>query len=432
VPGATAMIRRLVLVNSAWLIADKLVRLGLGLVVWVWLARHFGPEAFGVWNYAMAFAALFAAAATLGLDGVVVRELVRDGADTGALLGTAMAMRLGAAFLAAAGTVLAVMWMRAGEWLPVLLVSLNAAAFVLQSSQVLDFHFQARMKSRPSVLAANTAFLLTTASRLGLLAVDAPIEWFGATLVLEAALAAALLARAYRADAARGATWRFDGALARRLLSESWPLLLSGLAVMAYMRLDQVMLASIAGDEAVGQFSAALRIAEVWYFIPMAVMTAAFPAMMKKRGDGHEAYERYVQSLYDGMAWLGFAVAVAVSLSAAWLVPLLYGPAFSQAAAILSVQTWAGVAVAMSFVHGKWLLAEGLQRYGLVYTVAGACVNVALNLALIPRLGAIGAAWATLATQVGLLPIQLMFPKARRNFVLMMRTAAAPYRVFRT
>jgi O-antigen/teichoic acid export membrane protein len=113
------------------------------------------------------------------------------------------------------------------------------------------------------------------------------------------------------------------------------------------------------------------------------------------------------------------------------LIPRLYGPSFDQTAAVLSVQIWAGIAVAMSFVHGKWLLAEGLQRYGLVYTLAGAFVNIGLNLILIPRLGVIGAAWATLITQVGLLPIQLFFPKARINFLLMMRTASAPYRLFR-
>jgi O-antigen/teichoic acid export membrane protein len=218
---------------------------------------------------------------------------------------------------------------------------------------------------------------------------------------------------------------------ASKLLSESWPLLLSGVAVMIYMRLDQVMLAAMAGDVAVGEFSAALRIAEVWYFIPMAIMTAAFPALLKKRAQGSLVYRRYLQGLYDGMAWLGFAVAIVTTLSAGWLVPLLYGPAFAHTASILGVQIWAGVAVAMSFVHGKWLLAEGLQKYGLVYTVAGACVNVSLNLIFIPRYGALGSAWATLITQVGLLPIQLIFPKARANFALMILTLTAPYRVMR-
>jgi PST family polysaccharide transporter len=411
--------------------ADKVVRLGVSLIITVWLARHFGPETFGTWNFAIAFAALFGAVATLGMDGVIVRELAKDGSDRGGLLGTALVLRIGAGALAALAAIIAAAWMRSGDRLALLLVGLNAVVFVLQASQVLDFHFQARMNSRPAVVAVNAAFTATSVGRLALLAADAPIEWFGLSLVVEAALAAMLLWRAYRVDVGTGMPWRFDRAVMHQLLRESWPLLLSAMAVMTYMRLDQVMLAALAGDGAVGQFSAALRIAEVWYFIPMAIMTAAFPAMMKKRSEGSAAYEDYVQALYDAMAWLALAVALVVTLVASWAIPRLYGPAYAQAAEILTVQIWAGVAVAMSFVHSRWLLAEGLQRYGLVYTVAGALVNVGLNLLLIPRLGAVGAAWSTLVTQIGLLPLQLVFPRARRNFVLMMRTPAAPCRMRR-
>jgi PST family polysaccharide transporter len=419
------------MLNSAWLMADKVVRLGTGLVVWVWLARSFGPEGFGLWSYATAFAALFGAVATLGLDGIVVRELLGGNHDEGELLGTALTLRLVAACIALIAALVCAYWQRDGQRLPVLLVALNALCFLFQCSQVFDYHFQAKMNSRPSVVAANGAFLFVTAARLGMLFLGASIAWFGATLVAESALTAALLTIAYRRDHETPPRWRVSGAIARHLLKESWPLLLSSLAVMAYMRLDQVMLSAMVGDEAVGQFSAALRIAEVWYFIPMSIMTATFPAMMRRRTEGSEAYERYVQTLYDGMAWLGIGVAVAATLLAPVVLPLLYGPKFVETPSILAVQIWAGVTVSMSFVHGKWLLAEGLQRYGLLYTVLGAVVNVSLNLLLIPRLGAIGAAWATLATQIGLLPVQLLLPKARRNFLLMINAFTAPLRLLR-
>jgi polysaccharide transporter, PST family len=422
------MTRRLVAVNSVWLMADKVVRLGVGLLVWTWLARHFGPVGFGLWNYAIAFVALFGAVASLGLDGVLVRELVRDPDRGGVLLGTATGLRLIASALSASVCVATMAWMRPGEWLVLLLVAANAFSLVLQSSQIIDLHFQGRMNNRPAVVAVNAAFLLSTVGRLVLLALGAPMAWFAATLVGEAVLAAGLLVVAYRTTETTRVRWRFDGQVARSLLKESWPLVLSSMAVMVYMRMDQVMLASMAGDEAVGQFSAALRIAEVWYFIPMAVMTAAFPAMMKKREEGPQAYERYMQSLYDGMAWLGFGIAAGITLIAPWLIGVLYGAPFSSAAAILTVQIWASFAVAMSFVHGRWLMAEGLQHYGLYYTLFAACVNVGLNLILIPRYGAIGAAWSTLATQIGTLPIQLAFPRARRNFLLMTRSLYAPLR----
>ena len=149
---------------------------------------------------------------------------------------------------------------------------------------------------------------------------------------------------------------------------------------------------------------------------------------MKRRGESAEAYERIVQTLYDGMAWLGLVVATLTTLLAPWLVACCTVPAYHHAAACCTVQIWAGIIVSMSFVHSRWLLAEGLQWYGLVYTLCGAALNVGLNLWLIPRMGAVGAAWATLATQTCLMPLQLLFPKARRNLLLMLRTVGAPLR----
>jgi O-antigen/teichoic acid export membrane protein len=432
VGAATVVSNRLVATNSAWLIGDKLVRLGLGLLVTVWLARHFGPETFGLWNYAIAFVAIFGAVSTLGMDGVIVRELVREGADIGALLGTALWLRFGAASMLAGAATSLMAVLRPGEWLPIVLVTANAATLIFQTSQVLDYHFQARMHSRTPVIATNTAYVAATLLRLALLGADAPIAWLGGTLVIEAALTGLLLWWAWRRDNVTGLRWHWDAATARLLLRESWPLIFSSVAVVIYMRVDQIMLASIAGDHEVGQFSAALRIAEIWYFIPMSIATAAFPMIVARRSQGEAVYEAYVQRLYDLMAWLGIAVAAAVTVLAPHLTSMLYGTAYAEAGRILEVQIWAGVAVAMSFVHSRWLLAEGLQRYGLLYTVAGALVNVVLNLILIPRHGAVGAAWATVSTQIGLLPIQVFLPKARRNFVLMMRTLTAPWRAWKS
>jgi polysaccharide transporter, PST family len=426
----SALLHQRVLANSAWLIGDKLLRLGLGLLVTVWMARHFGPATFGVWNYAIAYVAVFAAVATLGMDGVIVRELVRDDADAGAILGTGLLLRLLVAAVLAIAATVSMRWVRPDQWLPALLVGANAAVMLLQSSQVFDYHFQARMHSRPAVIATNAAYVAAMLLRLGLLAVDAPIAWFGATLVLEAVIAAVLLWLAWRSDSAGTVRWRWRLPVARELVRESWPLMFSSLAVILYMRLDQIMLASMVGDQEVGQFSAALRIAEIWYFIPMSIVTAAFPAILAKRREDSAAYERYIQQLYDGLAWLGIAVAALATVLAEPAVKLLYGPAYEQAAKILTVQIWAGVAVSMSFVHGRWLLAEGLQRYALFYTVVAATLNVSLNLLLIPAHGAVGAAWATVITQIGVLPIQLLLPKARRNCVLMARTISAPWRAF--
>lgn len=64
--------------NTSWLFAEKILRMVVGLFVGVWVARYLGPERFGLLSYAQSFVGLFSAFATLGLDEIVVRELVKD------------------------------------------------------------------------------------------------------------------------------------------------------------------------------------------------------------------------------------------------------------------------------------------------------------------------------------------------------------------
>lgn len=417
--------------NSVWLIADKILRLGLGLIVWMLLARHLGPAVFGQWSFAIAFAALFAVVAGLGFDGVLQRELLSENADMPGLLGTAVVLRFSAGCLSAVVCVSLAWFYRSAQPEVVALVGLNSLVFLLQFYQVVEYLFQARMQNFYTVVALNIAFIFTTLIRIIFLWYEVSLLWFGATLVIEACLAGILMYWASQRVNLELYRWRFDRTIALRLLSQSWPLLFSGMAVILYMRLDQIMLASMVGDEAVGQFSAAVRLSEVWYFVPGAILAAAFPVLLAKRKQGKQAYEYYLQVLYDVMAWGGLFVAVIVSFTAPWIVERIYGQEYSDVASIWQLQTWAGISVAMSYVHGKWLLAEGLQRIGLFYTLTGCIVNFNINLLLIPQFGAEGAALATLATQIGLLPMQLIFPKTRGNFLMMLKTIGAPLRYWR-
>src|SRR3546814_372266 len=165
-----------------------------------------------------------------------------------------------AATIAAMAAVAAAVGISGALYLATLLVALNSRTLVFQGAQIIEYHFQAEMSARAAVIAANVAFLVTSILRLLLLAMGAPIAWFGLSLAVEAALAACLLAFAYRRDRMH-APWSISLPLARRLLGQSWPLLLSGFAVMTYMRIDQIMLATMLDDHAVGVFSAALRVA---------------------------------------------------------------------------------------------------------------------------------------------------------------------------
>jgi len=384
--------------NTVWLAIDRALRMGLGLVVGIWLARYLGPGQFGLWNFAIAFAALFGALATLGLDGIVIRELVRDPERQPVVMGSAFVLKLVASVIALFLSLIGITIMRGGEVLTFWLVGLSAAGFMFQSINVVDFYFQAKVQAKFTVYAANAAFLMMLVVKIWLLLRGAPIISFAWAGLAEAALTATFLVWAYRANHLRMRDWQYDLQVMRGLLKESWPLLLASVAVMFYMRLDMVMLQQMAGEREVGIYAAATRLSEIWYFLPVIIVASASPAIIRAHQADPIEFVKKLRKLYFVLAWLAIGISLPVSLLSDRIVGLLYGEDFHAAAAVLAMHLWASIAVFLGVASSQYLLVEQRQDISLYRTLIGLVCNVALNLVLIPGMGAMGAAIATVVS----------------------------------
>jgi O-antigen/teichoic acid export membrane protein len=194
-------------------------------------------------------------------------------------------------------------------------------------------------------------------------------------------------------------SWQFQKEVAVQLLKDSWPLILSGLVISIYMRIDQVMIKEMLDSDAVGQYSAAVRLSEVWYFIPMAIASSLFPAIINAKKQSEALYYERLQKLYDMMAWMAIAIALPMTFLSDWIIHLLYGEAYADAGKVLMIHIWAGVFVFLGVASSKWFVTENLQKYSFYRTLAGAVINIALNYILIPIYSIYGAAFATLISQ---------------------------------
>lgn len=388
-----------ILSNTGWLFADKILRMGVGLFVGVWIARYLGPEQFGLWNFAIAFVALFGAFATLGLDSIVVRELVKNPERQNELLGTAFVLKLIGALIALILTMVAISFVRSGETLTLWLIAISAAGFIFQSLNVIDFYFQANVKSRYTVYAANAAFILMTLAKVVLLISSAPLIAFAWVGLGEVALTSLFLLLAYRVNHHHIREWLYSNSAAKELLKHSWPLILSGLAIVIYMRIDQIMIGQLLGDNEVGLFSAAVRISEVWYFIPIAIANSVFPAIIRTKKHSEVLYSQRLQKLFNLMVVLALLIAVPLTFIADWIVDILYGEAYLQADKVLAIHVWAGVFVFLGVASNQWFLVENLQNLAFYRTLLGAVLNICANFILIPKFGISGAAFATLIAQ---------------------------------
>lgn len=387
-----------ILSNVAWLIGDRLLRMGIGLLITIWVARYLGPGNFGLLNYATALVTLFGVVATLGLQSIVVRELVRKSNENREIIGTSVALQIMGGIVASLLVIGAVNYLRADDPVSKILVAILSFTLILKANDVIRYWFEARILSKFCVWVDNGVFIVMAAIRIMLVLTNAPLIAFAWVTVAEALIASIAIQFVYSRTGGQLSSWRPRISRAKDLLKAGWPLVLSGLAIVVYMRIDQIMLGQMIDNEAVGVYSAAVRLSEAWYFVPAAITASVFPSIIGAKAADESLFERRVQRLYDLMVILALIVAVPVTFLSTYLVTSLFGESYAEAGPVLSVQIWASLFVFLGLASSQWLLAADRQVLMFQRTMLGAIVNIALNFLLIPRFGMMGAAYATLAS----------------------------------
>ena len=408
--------------NTGWLLAGKLLSLVVGFII----ARYLGPYAFGDLSFADAFAALFAAVGTLGLDSFIIREIIQHPDKRDEILGTSLVMRLAANAVLIPLAILTYLAFRQlstneTEVSLALLIALCSSAALFKSFNIIDSYFQSQVASKYVVQVQNVCLVLSTGVKIALIYNHAPVFYFAGALVFDSAILAFGLLFIYKRKQLHIHTWTFNWTRAKSLIQQSWPLILTAVMISIYMKIDQVMLKS-AGSKIVGIYSAAARISESWYFIPVAIVTSVFPAIIHARKTDLERYHKRLQNLYDLLVAISLPVAILVSIFANQIIHILYGNPYQGAGLLLSIHIWSGIFVFLGSASSQFLLAEGFTLISFSRTAFGALVNVVLNLWLIPIYGALGASIATLIAYASSTFFILAIPHTRAQGLSMLKS----------
>ncbi|WP_445631786.1 flippase [Nostoc sp. DSM 114167] len=390
---------RAIIANTGWLFADRILRMGASLVVGVWVARYLGVQQYGLFNYALAFVALFSPIFTLGLDDVVVRHLVRQLSNKEEILGTTFWLKFLGGIASVLLAVSTMFFLGEHETLKIWLVVILGTAGVFRASDTIELWFQSQVQSKYTVIAKNTAFLLNTVIKIALILTKAPLLAFALVTLAEFVMSAIALLIVYQIKGSSLWLWRWSIAAAKTLLKESLPLIFSGFAIMIFMRIDQVMLGQMIGDSEVGVYSAAVRISEIWYFIPGAIVSSVAPAIYAAKEKSESLYYQRIGQLLSLMTCISLAIALPMSFLSDNIIMVMFGSGYADAGAILAVHIWTSFFVFMGLATSPWFIAEGLNHVSLGKTLFGAILNIILNLLLIPKYAGLGAAIATIISQ---------------------------------
>ncbi|QWD20096.1 flippase [Polynucleobacter paneuropaeus] len=386
--------------NIFWLLADKVFRMGISLVLGIWLARYLGLNGFGELSYAQAFTGIAATFVGFGLNPILTKDLVGRPEDRNYLLGTGFIIFLVSSIITIVLSVMLIFFLKGDNKFLCLIVVILCLSSIFRSSEVIRCWFESQIESKYIVWVDNIVFSLISLIKFAFILWDVEILGFVWLIFTEALLVFIGLSTLYVRRMGSISAWKFKFNVALEYVRDSWPLVVSAFAIGIYMKIDQIMLGQMLGLKEVGIYTAALRISEIWYFLPIIVISSFIPEIIKEKTRSEGRYLKMFQNLYNYMVLSAVALAVFVAFFSEFVVSITYGPDFLSAGSVLRIHIWTGIFVALGVISGGWFLVEGLNKYLMYRTAGGALVNVALNFFLIPRYGIDGAAYSTLIAQI--------------------------------
>ncbi|MEX1131746.1 MAG: flippase [Flavobacteriales bacterium] len=409
--------------NTSWLLLERVVRLVVVLGTGILVARYLGPELFGQLNYATGFVGLFFALTTMGLDEIVVRDLVKNPERRDELLGTSAVIKFFGSVILVLLVAIASL-LRGMDGLTATLVIVIGAAELLRPFGVIDWYFMAHVRSRETVVVQMVQVFVSAGFKVAMVLIEAPLIWFAWVYVLEGLLLAIGYVIMYRRDGTLIRAWRYSRTMASYLLGQSWPLVIYGMALYVQAKIDQVMifdvLRSRVGDAAanaeVGQYSNALKMIEALGFLPVIVQRSLAPAITRAKVQGEELYGDRLLNQYRLMFLMFLITSIPLYFMAEPIMVFLFGEEYRPAGFLLSLFAIRLLFTNMGVGKASFITNESLFKYSLMTAVVGAVLNITMNYFLIPPFKAIGAIWATIGSfTVSIFLMDLLFRNTRQN-----------------
>lgn len=395
--------------NLFWLFSEKAVRFLAGFSIGIYVARQLGPEQYGALSYAISLATIFGALSSLGLDSLVVRELVKKPEQRNQLLGSALFLRL-LAFPLLFFSFCSFLFLTSSVTPLVLII---CGGYFLQAFQVFELYYQSQLDGKSLALSQVIALILVSILRFTGAFLHLPLVFFAWCEVFYMAFTILCYMLFYSMGHKGLFNLRWNRSIVIFYCRNAWPLLLSGLAIIIYMRIDQIIVKLMLSDYDLGIYSVAERIVELFYFIPAAISTTLFPAIVHARQQSSRNFRYKLAAYFCCMFYLGLILTLAIS-AVGYLIILFYGARYAPSYPLLLVYVWRIFFLSCGMPASAYVVAKNLQVYSLYLSCLGAATNILLNLFLISRFGVAGTAWAAVITAAFLVFVFPCFLKKMR------------------
>lgn len=402
--------------NIGWLFFSRILSMLIAFFITAIVARYLGPEKYGTLMYAVSFVGLFSFLASMGIDQIMYREIIKNPEKEGEILGTSYVLKLIGSFIAICITFLGALFFT-DNMLEKQLIIIISLSYIFQAFNVLNYTFQSRFENKKLSYITITTNIILAGLKLGIVFANKGILFLSAVLVAEPLIYGIFFIYVYAKYFGNIRKFSFNPDTAKIILYASSPLMFSSIFATIYSRIDQVILKNYINAEAVGLYSSAVTLSEVWYFVPGIIVSTLFPAMLNTQKENTQEYGQRVLKLTYLLIGISTCIALIGTIFAKPILYFIYGFDFINAYTALQLYIWSGIGVSLGIVLTQYLIAEKLSSIILYMSIIGMIINVTLNLILIPQYGINGAALSTLISYtVGPLSI-LCFTQPRKKII---------------
>lgn len=390
--------KREVATNVAWALTGKIVNMGGTLLVGILVARYLGPEKFGLMNYIISYVSIFTIISNFGLDNIEIRELSKHPERKEYILGTCFSIRLICACITLLLIIFSLFIHKADKFTSVMILVYSVTLFTGSFNLVRNY-FTSIVRNEYVVKSEIARTCIGAILKIGLLWLKAPLEYFIIATTFDTVLVASGYYLSYRKIIGKLSDWKFEKTLVPFLMRESFPLMLSGAAVIIYQRIDQIMIKNMIDNESVGYFATAGKFLELILFLPSILTQTVTPILVKVRESGNTTeYNMKKRQFVSTVVWISILLATVVSIIAYPLIYLTFGSEYLAAVPVLQIMAWKTVGMALSSSGGQIIIMEGIQKWAVIRNIIGCMVCIGLNLLVIPHYGIVGSAWVTIVT----------------------------------
>lgn len=402
--------------NTIWPMAEKIYRLLLSFGIYAWMARSLGPESFGNLNYALSLLAFFEALSNLGLINIIKQEMIKIPKDSSIIIGSSLYLYFIGALISSIGLGLTYFFNHN------ILLLVFIPFYFFRVFDVWEHFLDATKRSIVVARYKIFSFSLISFFRIIILYLQCNLIIVALSFLLEPLILS--LFYYYHFQKEKISKIRYDYKLMLHLIKRSWPIIFSSFAVLTYMKLDQIMLMHLTTSKEVGLYSAAVKLSEVWFFIPISLCNAFFPSIVSSYSiENSNKFEESLQKLHSILLYtflLGVIILIPLSKI---FIPLLFGEKYIPSINIFSVHIFSSLFIFFGQAQGIWDTCSNQIGYSFFRAAMGGLSNLILNFYMIPLWGVMGAAYATiLSYSITFFWMNLIHPKNRTYLKLQLKS----------